>query len=103
MIQEIITYMNIVNSIENLIDTSPYKKNYIIEKVGIPSPTFYRKLKSQTFTPDEVLSIAKILSPEENFRLELKADIEQAKREFEEGNFMTHEDMLLELKRKGII
>lgn len=103
MIQEIITYKNILNSIEDLMDKSPFKKAYIIEKAGIPSPTFYRKLKTQSFTPDEVLSIAKILSPEENFRLELKAEIEQAKREYEEGNFMTHEDMLLELKSKNII
>ncbi|MEP6805314.1 MAG: hypothetical protein ABI892_12380 [Flavobacterium sp.] len=103
MIQEIITYKNIVNSIEELMDKSPFKKTYIIEKAGIPSPTFYRKLKTQTFTPDEMLSIAKILSPEENFRLEIKAEIEQAKREFDEGNFITHEDMLLELKSKNII
>jgi len=103
MIQEVIAYKNIVDNMEDLMDKSPYKKNYIIEKVGIPSPTFYRKLKSRTFTADEVLSIAKILSPEENFRLQLKAEIENAKREYDEGNFMTHEQMLIELKRKNII
>jgi len=94
MIQEIIAYKNIVNDIEDLISKSPFKKNYIIEKTGIPSPTFYRKLRTQTFTPDEVLSIAKILSPEENFMLELKADIEQGKRDLENGDFITHEEML---------
>ena len=103
MIQEIIAYRNIVNNIEDLMNKSPFKKGYIIERVGIPSPTFYRKLKSRTFTPDEVLSIAKILSPEEHFRLELLADIEQAKQEYREGNFINHEEMLLELKRKKII
>ncbi|MCP2026587.1 hypothetical protein L1276_001731 [Flavobacterium sp. HSC-32F16] len=103
MIQEIIAYKNIVDNIESLMDKSPYKKNYIIEKVGIPSPTFYRKLKTQSFTPDEVLSIVKILSPEEDFKIRLKAEIENAKREYEEGNFMTHEEMLLELKKKNII
>lgn len=103
MIQEIIAYKNIVNNIEDLMSKSPFKKTYIIEKVGIPSPTFYRKLKSQTFTPDELLSIAKIISPEENFRLHLKAEIENAEREYSEGNFMTHEEMLLDLKRKNII
>lgn len=103
MIQEIITYKNIVNSIEDLMDNSPFKKTYIIEKVGIPSPTFYRKLKTQTFTPDEMLSIAKILSPEENFRMELKADIEQGKIDFENGDFITHEEMLEELRSKKII
>lgn len=103
MIQEIIEYKKIVNDIEDLMNKSPFKKSYIIEQVGIPSPTFYRKLKTQTFSADEMLSIAKILSPEENFKLELKADIEQAKREYEEGNFITHEEMLLELKKKKII
>ena len=102
MIQEIIAYRNIVNNIEDLMNKSPFKKGYIIERVGIPSPTFYRKLKSRTFTPDEVLSIARILSPEEHFRLELLADIEQAKQEYREGNFITHEEVLLELKRTKI-
>lgn len=103
MIAEIITYKNIVNNLETLMNDSPYKKNYIIEKVGIPSPTFYRKLKTQTFTPDEMLSIAKILSPEENFKMELKADIELAKQEYKEGKFFTHEEMLLEFKKNNII
>mgnify|MGYP003584670594 CR=1 FL=1 len=103
MIAEIITYKNIVNNLETLMNDSPYKKNYIIEKVGIPSPTFYRKLKTQTFTPDEMLSIAKILSPEENYMLELKADIEQGKRDFENGDYITHEEMLAQLKSKKLI
>jgi hypothetical protein len=103
MIQEIIEYKNIVNNIEDLMNNSPFKKNYIIEKVGIPSPSFYRKLKTQTFTPDEMLSIAKILSPEENFRLELIKGIEKGKRDFKEGNYITHEEMLLELKSNKII
>jgi len=103
MIQEVIAYKNILDNIEILINGSSFKKNYIIKQIGIPSPTFYRKLKTQTFTPDEVLSIAKILSPEENFMIELRADIEQAKQEYKEGNFITHEEMLLELQRKKII
>lgn len=103
MIQEIIEYKNIVSGIEDLMNKSPFKKAYIIEQVGIPSPSFYRKLKTQTFTPDEMLSIAKILSPEENFRMELKLEIEKGKLDFKEGNFVTHEKMLKELKSKNII
>lgn len=103
MIQEIIAYKNIVNDIEDLMSKSPFKKNYIIEQIGIPSPTFYRKLKTQTFTPDEMLSIAKILSPEENFMLELKADIAQGKLDIKNGDFITHEEMLAKLKSKNLI
>ncbi|MCD0469596.1 hypothetical protein [Flavobacterium sp. JAS] len=39
---------------------------------------------------------------ENNFK-ELKAEIEQGKLDFKEGRFITHEEMLLELKSKGII
>lgn len=103
MIQEIIKYKNIVTNLENLLNESPVKKSYVIEKIGIPSPTFYRKLKSQTFTPDEMLSIAKVISPEENFMLELKADIKQGKLDYQNGDFITHEQMLAELKSKNLI
>ncbi|MBB4800648.1 uncharacterized protein (DUF2384 family) [Flavobacterium nitrogenifigens] len=103
MIQEIIAYKNIVENIESLIDKSTYKRNYIIEKVGISSPTFYRKLKTHSFTPDEMLSIAKILSPEENFKIQLKADIAQGKLDYINGDYITHEEMLAELKSKNLI
>jgi len=103
MIKEIIAYKNIVNDMEDLISKSPFKKNYIIEKIGIPSPSFYRKLKTQTFTPNEVLSIAKIISPEENYMLELKADIEQGKLDIKNGDFITHEEMLAKLKSRNLI
>lgn len=100
MIQEIITYKKIVNEIDDLMNKSPYKKNYIIEQVGIPGPTFYRKLKTKSFTVDEILSIAKILSPEEYFLMELMADLDKSKLDIIEGRTYKHEDIILELKNK---
>lgn len=43
------------------------------------------------------------LSDEEKFILELKAEIDQAKEELRTGNFITHEEMLIELEKKGFI
>lgn len=100
MIQEIITYKKLVNGIEELMNKSPYKKNYIIEQVGIPSPTFYRKLKAHSFTPDEMLSIAKILSPEEYYIMELKEELNQADSDYKEGRVYSHNDVVRELKLK---
>lgn len=94
MIQEIINYQNVVNSIEDLISKSPYKKNYIIEQIGITPPTFYRKLAAKTFTADEMMQIAKILSPEEFFMMELKADLEEARNDYKEGKIYKHNDVL---------
>jgi hypothetical protein len=98
MIQEIITYKNIMMSIDDVMNNSPFKKNYIIEKVGIPGPTFYRKLKTQTFTADEMLSIAKILSPEEAYILELKEELTQANLDYKEGRVYKHEDVIRDFR-----
>lgn len=100
MIQEIITYKKIVHEIDELMNKSPYKKNYIIEQVGIPSPTFYRKLKTNSFTVDEILSIAKILSPEEYFLMELMDDLDKSRLDIMEGRTYKHEDIIRELKNK---
>ena len=82
MIQEIITYKNILNSLEDLINKSALKKSYIIEASGIPSPTFYRKLKSLSFTADETLKIVRILNPEESYLHELNESINGGKDDY---------------------
>ncbi|CAC9973771.1 hypothetical protein [Flavobacterium panici] len=40
---------------------------------------------------------------EEDFLSHLKAEIKRGKEDLKNGNFITHEEMLLELKRKKII
>ena len=54
--------------------------------------------------PNEIESSETITNSikENNFK-ELKAEIEQGKLDIKEGRFITHEEMLLELKNKGII
>lgn len=103
MIQEIINYKKLVGGIDELMNKSPFKKNYIIEKIGMPNPTFYRKLKTSTFTPDEMLEIAKILNPEEYYLMELKESIKNAKQNFKEGKITSHEmavrEIMNELKK----
>ena len=54
--------------------------------------------------PNEIESSDTITNSikENNFK-ELKAEIERGKLDIKEGRFITHEEMLLELKNKGII
>lgn len=54
-------------------------------------------------TENNTESLDAQLSDEEKFILELKADIKQGKEEFRTGNFITHEEMLIELEQKGFI
>lgn len=96
MIQEILNYKKVVNEIDALINASPYKKNYLINKTGIAPATFYRKLNAQSFTPDEMLVLAKILSPREALLLEL----EQSESDIENGRYREHTEVNKELSEK---
>lgn len=96
MIQEIIAYKNILSGIEGLLEKSPFKKNYIIEQIGIPAPTFYRKLKSLSFTPDEVLKIITVVKPQEA----LLYEIEKAEDDYRNGRVQEHKEYMTELRKK---
>lgn len=99
MIQEIVAYKKILGDVEMLMNETPYKKAYIIESVGIPAPTFYRKLKSQAFTVDEMLKLAKLLAPEEYYIQELKESLAKADDDYINGRVKKHEDVMEVIKR----
>jgi len=98
MIEEIITYKNILNSLKGLIDNSPYKKGYIIAQTGISAPTFYRKLKTHSFTPEEALAIARIISPEDAYLHDLKESIKKGKEDYKNNNTHNREEIINEIK-----
>ena len=98
MIEYILNYKNVLESLQGLIDTSPYKKSYIIKSVGIAAPTFYRKLKTLSFTPDETLRIVRLLTPEEANLHDLKQSIEKGKKEYESGKVFSRNDIKSELE-----
>ncbi len=100
MIQEIIKYNEILQNIPTLIEQSPYKKKYIIEKTGMKAPTFYRKLKNLNFSVKEVMNIAKVLKPEEYYLYELKQGLMRGKQDIKEGRIQNHEEVMAELKKQ---
>lgn len=97
MIQQVIEYKNILSKLGELIDKSPYKKGYIIEKVGISAPTFYRKLKALTFTPDETLNIIRLITPEDAYLYDLKQSIKRGKQDYKNGNVHDRNEVVEEI------
>lgn len=100
MIAEIIAFKRVVGELDELMKNSPFKKNYIIDQIGLSVPTFYRKLKNQTFTADEMMSIAKIISPEEYYRIELMSELEEARNDYKNGKTISHSEMIERIKNK---
>ncbi|MHC0444924.1 hypothetical protein ACWA1F_05910 [Flavobacterium sp. 3-218] len=101
MIQEILAFKKVASQLDELINNSPFKKKYIIEQVGLSGPTYYRKLQNQSFTADEMLAIAKIISPEEYYKMELLAEIEEARENIKEGKTIPHSEMIKRIKNKN--
>jgi hypothetical protein len=72
MIEIVENYENYINDLPELINKSYYKAEFFMQKLGLKHATYYRKLKSKTFTHQEVKLITKLLFPEDMLKQELQ-------------------------------
>ncbi|WDF61981.1 hypothetical protein PQ462_11450 [Flavobacterium sp. KACC 22758] len=96
MIEIVENYENYINSLPELIGKSYYKAEFFIQKLGLKHATYYRKLKSNSFTHQEVKLITTLLFPEDILIQELK----KSEEDIEEGRTITFEDFKQKLKTK---
>ena len=61
MYPEVSNYRKFVASLPSRIKESSFKPSKLIEKTGISKATFYKKLKTNSFSIDEVEKISKVL------------------------------------------
>jgi predicted transcriptional regulator len=97
MITELLETKKIVANFDKTIINSPYKTEYISEKANIPLPTFYRKLRENKFTIDEILAIIEIIQPEQYQFEMLNEKIKIAEQQFKNGAFIAHEDFVFDV------
>ena len=79
MIEIVQNYENYIDSLPNLIGKSYYKAEFFMQKLGLKHATYYRKLKSKSFTHQEVKLITTLLFPEEILIQELQKSEEDIK------------------------
>lgn len=103
MIAEIEKYIEIQNSIDEILKNSPFKMSYIIEKSGIKKPTFFKKLKEKRFTPEELLVISKTIEVKQ-WRNETKEEILESLKKSEEdirnGRVYSYEEVKERSKKR---
>jgi hypothetical protein len=100
MIIEIKNYIQISNSIDEILKNSPFKLKYIIEKSGISEPTFFRKMKEKKFNPEELLKIAEIIDPEKTSKEDILKAIEEGLDDVRNGRITSHQTVLSEAKER---
>jgi len=87
-------YKNILENIETIINKSPYKKEYLIEKLGISRVTYYNKLRNKTFTIDEVKTLSELILPEQKTERENRIFndlIAKSEKDYLEGKVIDYE------------
>jgi predicted transcriptional regulator len=97
MIMELLETKKIVSNFDKMILESPYKTEYISAKSNIPLPTFYRKLRDNKFTIDEILTIIEIIQPEQYQYEMLNRNIKIAEEQFRNGDFIEFEDFVFDV------
>ncbi|UWY27078.1 hypothetical protein [Flavobacterium sp. TR2] len=96
MIEIVENYEKYVNSLPELINKSYFKAEFFIQKLGLKHATYYRKLKSNSFTHQEVKLITSLLFPEEILMQELQKSEEDIKA----GRTIDFEDFKQKLRAK---
>lgn len=96
IIETVNKYLTIVAGIKDMINDSPYKTSYLIDQLGMTKQNFYRKLKKEIWSPEEVLTITTILYPQEALMYQL----EQSQLDADNGRVLVHKDAMAALRKK---
>lgn len=100
MINTVEEYSNYLESLPKLINDADYKAQYFIKKLNLKPATYYRKLRENTFTIVEVMSLTKLLFPKEAYKNELLKSIEKGRGDYKKGDTMTSDEVRLEMRKK---
>ena len=100
MITTVNKYYNYLSNLNQLITDSDYKASYFYKKLNLKAPTYYRKLRENSFTTEEVVEITKLLFPEEAYREEIKRDLKLAESDIENGRVRTNSSVMEELEKE---
>ncbi len=100
MIAVVKEYNNYVKRIPSLIESTHYKAEYFINLLGLKTATYYRKLRENAFTSEEIEKITTALYPKEAYLEELKAELNLAEEDIKNGRVVAHADVLKKLKEK---
>ena len=96
MIEIVENYEKYVDSLPELINKSYFKAEFFMQKLGLKHATYYRKLRSKTFTHQEVKLITTLLFPEEI----LIQQLQKGEEDIKAGRTIDFQDFKNELRAK---
>lgn len=92
MIETVAKYNKYLETLPELISKSFYKAEYFINALEISQATYYRRLRENSFSPEEVTILTNLLFPKEAYEKEFLEAIEAGRKDFKKGNIFTSEE-----------
>ena len=100
MLDIVYGYQNLLENIDSYIDDSKFKKEYLIEQLGVSRATFYNKVKKKNFTIDEMVILSNILFPEEAKAFEIREALRASREDSKKGRTRNHKDVMEDVRKK---
>ena len=95
MLDIVIGYQSLLDNIDTYIENSKFKKEYLIEELGVSRATFYNKVKKKNFTIDEMVILSTILFPEEAKAFEIKEALRASREDSKSGRTRNHASVIV--------
>lgn len=99
MIRELMETKRIVANFDKIVLSSPYKTEYISSRTNIALPTFYRKLRDNKFSLDEIIAILEVIQPEQYQYEMLSENIKIAEEQMRNGEFIEEGDFIFDVEK----
>ncbi len=100
MIEVVEAFQNYSLNIKQYIKKSDYKMIHFVKRLGLSEPTFYRKIKQNTFTINEIVILTKILFPEEYYKHQLKLSLKRGLDDIKNNRVVDARKMIKEERNK---
>lgn len=100
MLDIVYGYQSLLDNINTYIEDSKFKKDYLIEQLGVSRATFYNKVKKKNFTIDEMVVLSTILFPEEARAFEIKEALRVSREDSKAGRTRNHKAVMSDVRKK---
>lgn len=100
MLDIVFKYQNLLANIDGYIEDSKFKKEYLIERLGVSRATFYNKVRKKSFTINEMVVLSTILFPEEAKAFEIKEALRESRQDSKAGKTRGHKDIMADVRNK---
>src|SRR5690606_7835666 len=100
MLDIVLNYKNLLENIDRYIEESKFKKEHIIDELGVSRATFYNKLKKRSFNLPEMIKLSSLLFPEDTKAIEIKQALDRSRMDSNTCKVTGHESIISNARKK---